>query len=580
MRLSGFERDLLLLCVGTELEPDFPTLCAAVSGDPPCDRPTFGLGFRALAGAHWTAISPRGPLREWGLVEVGGGVPLLAAPLVVDERVLHFLLGTPAGDPRLEWLVQPLGDAGTLPDSHREQTERLCRLWAEARDGPPVVSLQGEDPSGALSVAVHACGMLGLQGLLLRGEELPDAADERARLARLLVRECMLSSAAIVIDGGGETRSRLASFLDRLAGPVILLGQAPEGLRRRHATLEIAKPLAEEQRSLWREVLADETVEESRLVAVTDQFHFAAADIAAAAAEARLEVGQGTHSAAAVWEACRRRSRDGFEGLAQRIQPRVDWQDLVLPPVQLAMLRDIARQVRHRVTVYESWGFAARGDRDLGISALFAGDSGTGKTLASEVLAGDLGLDLYRIDLSAVVSKYIGETEKNLSRVFAAAEASGAVLLFDEADALFGKRSDVKDSHDRYANLELAYLLQRMEAYRGLAVLTTNLKSLLDSAFLRRIRFVVHFPFPDQDQRAEIWRRMFPSALPRRKIRIDQLSRLHLAGGDIRNIALNAAFLAAEEACPLDMAHLARAARMEFAKLERHTNEAELGAWS
>jgi len=250
-----------------------------------------------------------------------------------------------------------------------------------------------------------------------------------------------------------------------------------------------------------------------------------------------------------------------------------------LPAGQLAILHDIARQVRHRATVYQQWGFAAKSARGLGISALFAGESGTGKTLAAEVLAADLGLDLYRIDLAAVVSKYIGETEKNLERLFSAAESSGAVLLFDEADALFGKRSEVKDSHDRYANIELAYLLQRMESYRGLSILTTNLKALLDTAFLRRIRFVVQFPFPDLAQRAEIWRRIFPEPLPREPLKIEQLARLNVAGGNIRNIALNAAFLAADDGGTLNMGHLARAARMECAKLEKPLSEAEIGSW-
>jgi SpoVK/Ycf46/Vps4 family AAA+-type ATPase len=212
-----------------------------------------------------------------------------------------------------------------------------------------------------------------------------------------------------------------------------------------------------------------------------------------------------------LWEACRTQ-RGQADDLAQRIDPTAGWDDLVLPDLQRRILRDIAVHVRQRAKVYDEWGFASKGARGLGLSALFAGASGTGKTMAAEVLANELRLDLYRIDLSQVVSKYIGETEKNLRRVFEAAESGGAILLFDEADALFGKRTEVKDSHDRYANIEISYLLQRMETYRGLAILTTNMKSVLDTAFLRRIRFVVQFPFPDTAQRAEIWRRIFPAS--------------------------------------------------------------------
>jgi len=243
------------------------------------------------------------------------------------------------------------------------------------------------------------------------------------------------------------------------------------------------------------------------------------------------------------------------------------------------MLREIAAQVRHRVTVYDTWGFGARSARGLGISSLFVGTSGTGKTMAAEVLANELRLDLYRIDLSSVVSKYIGETEKNLRRVFDAAEDGGAVLLFDEADALFGKRSEVKDSHDRYANIEVSYLLQRMETYRGLAILTTNMKNALDPAFLRRIRFIVQFPFPDEQQRAEIWRRIFPPGTPTEGLNIGKLARLNVAGGNIRNIALNAAFLAADEGKAVSMAHLLRAAQSEYAKLESVLTDAEIGGW-
>jgi SpoVK/Ycf46/Vps4 family AAA+-type ATPase len=281
-----------------------------------------------------------------------------------------------------------------------------------------------------------------------------------------------------------------------------------------------------------------------------------------------------------VWDACRAQARSRLDDLAQRIEPSAGWEDLVLPEPQRQLLAQIAGQVRQRRRVYDAWGFGGAGVRGLGISALFAGPSGTGKTMAAEVLARELRLDLYRIDLSQVVSKYIGETEKNLRRVFDAAEGGGAILLFDEADALFGRRSEVKDSHDRYANIEVSYLLQRMEAYRGLAILTTNMKSALDPAFLRRLRFVVSFPFPDAAQREEIWRRVFPSRTPTEGLDAVRLARLNVAGGNIRNIALHAAFLAAEAGQPVLMDHVLRAARGEYAKLEKTLTEAEIGNWA
>ncbi len=331
---------------------------------------------------------------------------------------------------------------------------------------------------------------------------------------------------------------------------------------------------------MWREALDNtEPFDETELLSLAAQFNFSSVDIATSAEAVQIELKLGTPFKQALWQNCRQYSRGNLDHLAQRITPHAGWDDLILPKGQKSMLRDLSRQVRHRATVYEAWGFADKSERGLGISALFTGESGTGKTMAAEVLAADLNLDLYRIDLSSVVSKYIGETEKNLERLFSAAESSGAILLFDEADALFGKRSDVKDSHDRYANIELAYLLQRMESYRGLSILTSNMKSALDTAFMRRIRFVIQFPFPDVVQRNEIWQRVFPDNLPRSELNLEQLANLHVTGGNIRNIAMNAAFLAAEKGESLCMADLAHAARMEYAKLEKPLNEFTIRKW-
>jgi SpoVK/Ycf46/Vps4 family AAA+-type ATPase len=241
------------------------------------------------------------------------------------------------------------------------------------------------------------------------------------------------------------------------------------------------------------------------------------------------------------------------------------------------VLHQIAAHLRARATVRGRWGFDAKYSRGLGITALFAGASGTGKTMSAEVLAGSLELDLYQIDLASTVSKFIGETEKNLKRIFDAAEDSGAILLFDEADALFGKRTEIKDSHDRYANLEVSYLLQRMEAYRGLAILTTNMKQAIDQAFLRRIRFIVTFPFPDAAQRERIWRGVFPAATPLGHIEFERLGRLNIPGAIIRNIATHAAFLAADSGEQVNMVHLLRATRAEYSKLEKPLTAAELG---
>lgn len=266
--------------------------------------------------------------------------------------------------------------------------------------------------------------------------------------------------------------------------------------------------------------------------------------------------------------------------IASQITSSSGWDDLVLPAGQIQTLRDLASTVRNRAKICDEWGNAAKSSRGLSITALFVGASGTGKTLAAEVLANDLQLDLYRTDLRQVVSKYIGETEKNLKQLFDEAEKICAVLLFDEADALFGKRTAVKDNSDRFTNINISFLLQRMEAYCGPAILITNMNDKLDNAFLRRIRFIVDFPFPDALQRAEIWRRMFPETTRTEGVDVERLTRLNVSGGSIRNIALTAAFLAAATGEPVRMAHLLRAAQIEYAKLEKPFPVGDVGGWA
>jgi SpoVK/Ycf46/Vps4 family AAA+-type ATPase len=280
-----------------------------------------------------------------------------------------------------------------------------------------------------------------------------------------------------------------------------------------------------------------------------------------------------------VWRAARDRTHAGMESLAQRVEPRNGWDDLVLPDTVAAQLVELAGQCTSRAVVYERWGFGAKLTRGRGLTALFAGPSGTGKTLAAEVLASELDLAMYRIDLAGVVSKYIGETEKNLRRVFNAAEGGGAILFFDEADALFGKRSEVRDSHDRYANIEVDYLLQRMEEYRGLAILATNRKSHIDQAFLRRLRFVIDFPLPSEELRMRIWRRAFPPDAPIEGVDWDVLARLEISGASIKSIALYAAFLAAGDGGVIGMEQLVRAAVREYSKIDRLVQPAEFGRY-
>ncbi|HEY9735407.1 MAG TPA: AAA family ATPase, partial [Trichocoleus sp.] len=355
-------------------------------------------------------------------------------------------------------------------------------------------------------------------------------------------------------------RSRTLLFLStrdvspQIARPVIML--------------DVDRPTTAEQAALWQQHLGA-AVDGG---ALAGQFNLSAIAIHQIAQTA---LQQSYSSPDGLWQACLAKTRPQLDRLAQRLDTKATWDDIVLPPEEMSLLRQISAQVSQRSTVYQDWGFDQRMNRGFGISALFAGDSGTGKTMAAEVIANDLRLNLYRIDLSSVVSKYIGETEKNLRRLFDAAEDGGAILFFDEADALFGKRSEVKDSHDRYANIEINYLLQRIEAYRGLAILATNLKSSLDTAFMRRLRFVITFPFPATPQRQEMWQKAFPASVPLECLDYARLARLNLTGGNIHSIALNAAFLAASAGTPITMPLVLTVVRTEFRKLGRPINEAE-----
>jgi ATPase family associated with various cellular activities (AAA) len=566
--LSRFERRLLMLAVAVELDGDVAALVAALQrgADP---RPTFGLALLTLPDAHWDALAPGSPLRRLRLLELGPGPTLATRPLQIDERILHYVTGIEAPDERLEGVLRPVSPPPPLAPSQYLLAAELARTAAAA--GPRVlVRIDGRDGDARLGVAHALAAALGRTALVVRAEALPPPGAELAGLARLLDREAILVGGLPVVVGDGD----LEAVLDELESPLaVVVGEGAVGVGSRvalHRSVELPSPA--ESRALWTEALGAHATAEP-VEEIAQHFRLSAATVDAIA----RELASAGDAAGTLRRLCRERSRVRLDDLAERIDPAAIWDDLVLPAGHLELLREIARHVRHRTQVYERWGFGERTARGLGVTALFAGESGTGKTLAAEVLAGELGLDLYRIDLAGTVSKYIGETEKNLRRVFDAAEASGAVLLFDEADALFGKRGEVKDSHDRYANLEVAYLLQRMESYRGLAILTTNLRSNLDRAFLRRLRFVVQFPFPDAPQRAEIWRRVFPAATPLDGIDADALARLTVSGGSIRSIALAAAFAAAEDGTPVAPAHLLRAARVEYAKAERALTDSEVG---
>ncbi|APB32746.1 AAA ATPase central domain protein [Gloeomargarita lithophora Alchichica-D10] len=578
--LTPFEVAVLVLGAGMELEATWSPLCAQAQGDPQRNYPTPALALKCLPQPHWSAFTPAAPLRYWQLIHLGNGSTLSTSSLRLDEQILHYLLGLNYLDTPLMHLVQPVATAHPLAPSHQDLAQHLQKLWQTNPRQSLIIC--GADRATRRDLVHQACHPQGYELWQAPAAVFAAPPKEMAPLLHRWQRQAQLTPAVLLIEGDalGEKEQMLGQYVQNNPTPIIL--STPDRPAWPGNTLLILEAQAltlAEQRQLWQE-LWGQKLPPRTIDSLVWQFQLNRSQITHIS---QTVMGDQTITPEALppklWSACRRQSRTTLSDLAQRLNTQASWDDLVLPAAQLHILKELMAQVRQRATVYETWGMGGKTGRGLGLSVLFAGPSGTGKTLAADVLAHELGLDLYRIDLSAVVSKYIGETEKNLRRVFDAAEMSGAVLLFDEADALFGKRSEVKDSHDRYANIEVGYLLQRMEAYRGLAILTTNLKDALDAAFLRRIRYIVRFPFPDASQRAEIWRRSFPAQTPTQGLDYLKLAQLGVAGGNIRNIALNAAFLAADHGEPLQMRHLLLAARSEYIKLEKPLTDAEVRGW-
>ena len=585
--LTSFERDVLLMCAAAELDPALPALCENAQGAGRTS-PTFGLALNTLDEASWESLSPHRPLRHARLLEISqpGATPLTAAALRIDERILNFIKGLNALDERVALLVTEMPEA--LPQIAVSQDAAVdAILNAPGMQGQlglkPVVHLVGPDSASKLTVAQHACFKLNRRLFRLGLDALPGHRADAETFARLWQRESLLLSVALYVAADdleaapADVAASLQGLLSRNIGPLFVSLRDPS--RRSPAgtvNVTVTKPTPKEQFDTWQHSLPT-VVPDTEVVPLAQrlagQFNLDLDDISGCIAA--VSAGKSGDAPARIWSRCCELLLPQLDLLAQRLEPKAVWDDLVLPDESLGLLRQIVGQAAQRYSVYQDWGFASRMNRGLGFSALFCGESGTGKTMAAEVIASELGLSLYRIDLSAVVSKYNGDTERNLRKLFDAAEQGGAILFFDEADALFGKRSEVKDSHDRYANIEINYLLQRMESFTGLAILATNMKSALDQAFLRRLRFVVNFQFPGQVERKRIWQKALPEAIRAEGLDFDRLARFNLSGGNIQSIVLNAAFSAANRRSQLTMPIMLAATRVELRKLERPVNEGD-----
>jgi len=589
--LTAFEAQVLLLCLAVEIRPDIAALCARCQGAPERNFASFRLAIALFPGSDWKALTPGGALRAFDLVRFDPAGSFLDAPVRLEEFALHALCGAPARDRALQRLLAPLDAApADIVPSQRHIADQLAKLIAAAGDGPVRIQLCGGGDLDSLDIAAVAARAVGCGIDRMSAEAIPASAADRAALVRAIERDHALEPRILVVtcaeEETGDRLIFLASFLDSLRLPVVVLTPVRLMLREpRLAAIEVVPPTREEQQELWRAQIGEEI---DRVADVVARFNLRPATIRAAAGAARVKLAlavaargkgravRGPSLADFVGEACREEVRGHLEPLSQRITVRAGLDDLVLTPLQRRLLDTLAEDMRQQSNVLPHWGADDPGTRGLGMCALFTGPAGTGKTTAAEAIAHRLELDLYRVDLSTIVSKYIGETEKQLRRVFDAAESGANLLLFDESDALFGKRTEVRDSHDRYANQEVSYLLQKLETYRGLAVLTSNIADSLDTAFLRRFRYVVDFPLPTAAQREEIWRRIFPSTIALADLDYARLSRLNISGGHIRNIALQSTLSAAARGAPVTMQAIYQAAEDEYRKLKRALTPYEL----
>jgi hypothetical protein len=584
--LDPLDVELLLVALAPDLDPRLERLYGYLHDDVSRRRASAGLalelaGAGTASGAARARLRPLGPLVRGGLLVVEDGErPFLTRALRVPDRVTAHLLGDAAADPVLD---------GIGSESVDVDVAGADLLAAAFRAGARLAYVRERIGTAAVALAVRALRSVDGQPLVIDLARLGSADDAR-EIAAAALREARLRDAGLVAgpldlvpERGGTAAIRA---LAEAPCPVVLHGTRgwdPGWSRTVPFLMEAGLPSSGERHRVWLGALDGAATAEVGDAIARLPFRLAPEQVIQAAASARLAAGAAGRpiELGDIAAGARAQNAAGLERLARRIAPRVGWTDLVLPAPVIEQLRELAARARHLDRVLVEWGMGRTSLKSRGVTALFAGDSGTGKTMSAEVIAGALGLDLYVIDLSTVVDKYIGETEKNLDKVFTEADRVNGVLLFDEADAVFGKRSEVKDARDRYANVEVAYLLQRMELFDGMAILTTNLRANVDEAFLRRLDAIVDFPMPEPDDRRRLWARNLAGAVPLGDdIDLDFLARaFKLSGGNIRNIAVGAAFLAAEAGRPLGMVDLVRETGREYRKLGRLCVEAEFGRY-
>ena len=627
-RLDDFERQILLICLAPALDLRYERIFGYLQDDVTRRQPGLNLIFNLLCDpgpdrlAQLAKFNASSRLLQLRLVErlpdparpAGNS---LAHSLAIDETLTAWLLGQDRLHPLLN------GKADLSQPRPNPADELLARkFWAQLPvplPTQPKLAFWGPDLASQEAAARRLAAELDLPLLRLKLEPKPDDPQEAIELLELACRDARLHQAVLLVQNWqaclveSAPPPALLGLIDAHPLPLILASASPwlaDGSRQQRLLwFEFPIPDSQQRLLIWQHALQPSSqhalqassqpdlpvssqpdlpvspqpaIPAGDLLHLAGQFLLTGGQIFAAVASALDLAHQADRSLSAgdLFAAARDHSNPRLSSLANKIQPRYDWQDIILPNDQRELLNELISTVRTRSQVLETWGLGRKLVASYGVTALFAGPPGTGKTMAAEVIARELGLDLYKIDLSSVVSKYIGETEKNLERIFDEAAASNAILFFDEADALFGKRSEVRDSHDRYANIEICYLLQRMEAYDGVTILATNLRANLDEAFTRRLQFAVDFPFPDEKDRLRIWQALFPPGVPTAgELDLPLLAqRFKLAGGNIRNILVSAAYLAAADGGQVGMAHLLHGTRRELQKMGRLIADDDLAA--
>lgn len=617
--LSPLEMDLLFACLAVELDRRYERIYGFLHDDMSRRLASAGLAIALCCDTIGEQLSARellnaqAPLRHYRLLELvddGSATPRLSRPMRVDERIASFLLGDRALDARIArqvtWYEAVLELAGPREPRHPadEALERIVQIvrgGASRGRRKSLLYLQNARHAGADALVRRAARCLPMPVMAVDAELLVESGEGRGgdfeQNLFLLFREGLLSQAAVYLRNldraleppGGASRYRALLRCATEMGSIVFgsgerawcwqMPSEPLVLR----IVEVRPDGVDEQLDAWRSASRHEfgdadlhhliSLHPLPVAAIADVWRMAEAMVAETGDAVSPTLDQ-------VKQVCRAFAGTPASTLARRIEPKHRWADLVLPAAQLEQLAAICSQAKHSSIVYGSWQFERKLSLGQGLNALFTGPPGTGKTMAAEVIAADLGVDILKIDLSQIVSKYIGETEKNLRQLFDQAVVANAILFFDEADALLGKRSDVKDAHDRYANTETAYLLQKMEEYPGIAILSTNLRQNMDAAFTRRMRFIVDFPFPEEEDRLRIWKTVWPTEVPLGSdVDFPLLAQqFRLSGGSIRNVALAASFLAAEQRQDVSMRHLMRATRRELQKMGRLVSDEEPAA--